>query len=236
MSESFAVCIVTYQRKNGKSPFYLNRSVQSILNQTYDNWKLYVYGDKYEDEEEFNSILSIVPSEKLVKYNMDVALERENVKDRSQLWMIGGINTMNTVRQKAVDDGYKWICHLDDDDYWHPSRLQIINDSLQKVSDPCFIYNYSTHNGSMWPPVKVTEIRGNNLKPTPGYAIHSSFIFNKKLLNQFKMKTWPEDYKDSGDWQTLQFIDSFLKQNKDEYSLFIPQLLVYHPIEGESRT
>ena len=56
----FFIIICTYYRQNGTSYNYLNRSINSILNQQYKHWTLLIIGDKYEklDEllEDINSI------------------------------------------------------------------------------------------------------------------------------------------------------------------------------------
>ena len=232
---TFAIAIATYQRPNGKTPFYLSRALDCVLKQTYSNWKVYLYGDKYEDNEEFMKLSSIIPSEKLHIYNMPVANERDNVTNPQFRWRVAGCNTMNVMRQQILDDGFEWICHLDDDDYWTHDRLQVLYDTISKLPDACFIYNYSTHGGRWWPPVQVNVCQYNNLMPQPGMAIHASQVYNARLLKQFKFKTWPDQVEVAGDWQFLEFLTKFLKENPSEKTLFIPQLLTYHDREGEFR-
>ena len=225
---TFAICIATYKRKNGKTPMYLTRCLDSILKQTYKNWKLYVYGDKYEDEDEFNKLLSIVPTEKLVKHNMNIALERQSLTGH-KLWATGGINTMNTMRQQALDDG----------DFWHHERLSTINQMLNIFPEACFITNYSTWNGTLLPALKQYNIHYNNLPIHGGCCIHSTFIMNKRFLKDNRMKNIYE-YKENeeleaGDWQTLENLKKYLINNPSEKILFIPSVLTFHPKEGESK-
>ena len=40
-----------------------------MLKQTYQNYHIFLIGDDYEDEEEFNQIVSLFPSEKIYSYN-----------------------------------------------------------------------------------------------------------------------------------------------------------------------
>ena len=42
------IIMATYNRKNGKTPFYLRRSLDSIMNQSNQNWDLIIVGDKFE--------------------------------------------------------------------------------------------------------------------------------------------------------------------------------------------
>jgi len=232
---TFAIAIATYQRSNGKTPFYLSRALDCVLKQTYPNWKVYVYGDRYENNEEFMSLIKKVPSEKLYFHNMAVANERDNMTNKHGLWAIGGCHTMNVMREKIMNDGFEWICHLDDDDYWSSNRLDVLNQYINLFPKACFVYNYSTHNGGWWPPFPVQQVNYNNLLPRPGYAVHASQVYNKRLLSKFKFKTWPEQEDVAGDWQFLQFMEKYLKDNPEEACLFIPQLLTFHDQEGESR-
>lgn len=236
----FAICMATYQRKNYNSPFYLKRCLESIVNQSYSNWKLYVYGDKYEDDSEFNRILSeSVPPEKLVKKNMESAPERERLKG-AEFWRVGGVTTMNAARQRAMEDGFEWICHIDDDDYWHKEKLKTVNNVIRQLPKCCFLYSYSTITDritDIFPKTYIYHLSYNSLgREVEG--IHSTFVFHKKLLQQFKMKSFREnehDVVEAGDKQTRDFIREFLKNNPDENIVFIPSTLVHHPCEGECK-
>ena len=55
---TFSIVIATYQRKNGTTPFYLKRAIDSVFSQTYKNFKIIIIGDRYEDNDEFNKICS----------------------------------------------------------------------------------------------------------------------------------------------------------------------------------
>jgi glycosyltransferase involved in cell wall biosynthesis len=50
------VVIITYQKLDGSSPSLLKRAIDSIKNQTHQDYTLIVIGDKYEDDDEFKSI------------------------------------------------------------------------------------------------------------------------------------------------------------------------------------
>ena len=61
----YGIVITTYKRKNNSSFEKLKRSIQSIQKQSFKDWKLYLIGDHYEDEQEFNTISSFLPKEKI---------------------------------------------------------------------------------------------------------------------------------------------------------------------------
>ena len=66
----FGIVIATYQRKDGTTPFYLTRTLDSIFSQTYQNFKVYVMGDKYDDEEELFGMVNKYPKDKLYCENL----------------------------------------------------------------------------------------------------------------------------------------------------------------------
>ena len=45
------IVIATYQRKDGSTPKYLTRALDSIFNQTYQNWEWIISDDFSEDPE-----------------------------------------------------------------------------------------------------------------------------------------------------------------------------------------
>ena len=47
----FGVVISTYQRPDGKTPQYIKRAIESVLSQKHTNWKIYLIGDKYNDND-----------------------------------------------------------------------------------------------------------------------------------------------------------------------------------------
>ena len=50
------IVIATYQRFDGSTPALLKRAIESVKNQTHQDYTLIVIGDKYEDNNEFENI------------------------------------------------------------------------------------------------------------------------------------------------------------------------------------
>jgi glycosyltransferase involved in cell wall biosynthesis len=50
------IVIATYQRLDGSTPSMLKRAIDSVKNQTHQDYTLIIIGDKYEDNNEFESI------------------------------------------------------------------------------------------------------------------------------------------------------------------------------------
>ncbi len=127
---SLAIVIPTYQRKDNTTPYYLKRALLSIKNQTYDNYKVYLIGDNYENKSEFKQIAeSIIEPNKIKYINLPIAVERVryNLND-IKLWASGGVNATNYGIELALMDGYSYICRLDHDDYWHHDHLRLISE------------------------------------------------------------------------------------------------------------
>ncbi len=72
-----AITLHTYQRPDGKTPEYLNRAITSIFSQTYQDFKLFVIGDRYDDRYELFNIINKYPSDKLYCENLPYAKERD---------------------------------------------------------------------------------------------------------------------------------------------------------------
>ena len=67
----FSIVITTYQRNDGTTPKVLKRALDSVFNQDYDNFKIYVIGDKYDNNSEFESIFQEYPKDKIYYENLD---------------------------------------------------------------------------------------------------------------------------------------------------------------------
>lgn len=123
-----AVAIPTYQRPDGKTPFYLRRVLNSIFEQEYGNFKIFLVGDHYENEDELASIVNEYPSNRLYCVNLDKAMERDKYKNMKEvLWSCGGVHAHNYITEVILSEGFDYICHADHDDYWGPQHLKIIN-------------------------------------------------------------------------------------------------------------
>ena len=233
-SYKFGICMATYQRKNGKSPSYLNQSLTSIINQTADNWHLYLVGDKYEDENEINKILESFPKNKLTFLNLPYAHERDNIKDQNKLWTVGGSNASNHSYNLAVADNCDYIIHTDDDDPMHIKKIQILNYILTIYSPIC-MFHYSTYlKTHILPREQINIIEKNNHIPRKGNVAHSSLVLHKSIASVFKYDGYRElktDYSPN-DIELIMYIEEILK-NKDKYCIFVPLILCNHDIEKE---
>jgi glycosyltransferase involved in cell wall biosynthesis len=86
-----AIVIATYKRKDGKTPFYLTRALNSIMVQTYKEWDVYLIGDNYEDEDELYNIAKDFENVDVI--NLAEAKERNKYPFGDyRLFCAGGVN------------------------------------------------------------------------------------------------------------------------------------------------
>ena len=67
------IIIPTYQKLNGSTPTLLKRAVESVKNQTYQDYTLIIIGDKYEDNavEAMAGLLSTLITDDQLKVLID---------------------------------------------------------------------------------------------------------------------------------------------------------------------
>uniref|UniRef100_A0A6C0DF77 Uncharacterized protein n=1 Tax=viral metagenome TaxID=1070528 RepID=A0A6C0DF77_9ZZZZ len=234
-SIKFGICMATYMRRNGKSPFYLKRSLNLIKNQTGTNWHVYLVGDRYTNNDEFESCLVDFPKDKLTYINLPVAMERDNMPKNINLWKVGGSNAFNHAHQMALNDNCDYILHYDDDDLYHPKKIQILNYVLSLYPDASCLFHYSTHvNRQRLPKENYTTI--TKVRPNLYNVIHSSLCIHKSIIKDFKFDGYAPDKieYDCGDHQCINFLHDKLNTDPIKYSVFIPVLLCIHEVECEA--
>lgn len=171
------IVIATYQRKDGMTPSYLRRALESIKAQTHTDYKVFLIGDKYDDEEEFTLLAnSIIPEDKIYYENLKIAKEREKYSgdtedDRLKLWCSGGVNARNEGIDRSLSQGFSHICHMDHDDMWDASHLEII--SRKAEEGYFFIATKSLYLEKFYLPPWVAEDIESFI-PEGGKIVHSA--------------------------------------------------------------
>lgn len=231
------ITMATYQRADDTTPVFLKRALESIMQQTYTDWKLYVVGDKYENEQEFFSIVeSIIPPEKLSIVNLVFAKERDlynNDQDRTILWNTGGTHALNTAIDMAVGDGVFDLCHLDHDDYWLNNHLHEIATTIGKLRrKPAFVFTQSRFIDRPYFPAIPPD--GGFEQRFPSYAslIHSSVYIDYKQIPLRYRNVWETSmilFPSDGDmWERCR---QFMKlHNMDSY--IIKKVTCVHDLEN----
>lgn len=232
----FGIVMATYCRPNGKTPDYLEISIESVLSQEHSNWDLIIVGDKYEPEDE---ILKIIyhyrpkTSNKII-YLRNVLVERDHIKNRDKLWRIAGATSMNMGLNYLRHNGYKYYSHMDDDDSWTSDHLSSLADIYSKNPRCVFSYSQAQHISGMLPPIKC-EVKPNNRLPAMNELIHSSVTFRCDIIpfdyNTTLDESVPVQVADGDYWNR---VTEFLKQNSKYCSIYSSKLTCLHLEEGQS--
>ena len=238
VDDKYCIVMATYCRKNGKTPMYLKKSIESIINQSYNNWDLIIVGDKYEPENELLEIIanfkSNLTDNKIIYINNN-KVEREYIKERWNLWGCAGANSINTGLKYARDNGYKYYCHLDDDDYWLSNHLFELDKVYSKYPNCVFANTQSTYKDGFLPiHNEVNEIYPNNRMPLSTKTIHSSFSFRMDIIPFYYFTQFESiGIFVASDANMLDNIYRFIRENPQYCSIYIPVLTCHHDFEAE---
>jgi hypothetical protein len=216
----FGIVMTTYKRKNGSTLSKIKRALESIKNQSYKEWKLFLIGDHYEDEQEFNYICSLMPKEKITAINIPIAAERESgLFSGNSLWCSAGANASNIGMNQSIKENFLIHCHLDDDDEWLPYHLDILNIAYTNYPETVYTYTnayYVDRNNlvRLFPEDIVPKlVTYNNLPPRPERLIHSSASWKLDIIPFRHRNTLEQNREFPGDADMWERINMFCKQN-----------------------
>jgi len=229
---NIGIVIPTYRRLDGTTFELLSRALESVKSQTHTDYKVFLIGDDYDDNDEFIKISnSIIDNNKIYYENLPVALERSKYKmGGRELWCSGGVNATNHGIRIAKSMGFDYICHLDHDDYWHPHHLEIINRVIENSSNLAFVYTCGVYKSSYLPRVELNNDVITSL-PKVCHVLHSSVCINHSLI--------PFEYRDvyseegrvtEADGDMWSRIYKYVTDNNLN-SYLIRSLTCYHPNE-----
>jgi glycosyltransferase involved in cell wall biosynthesis len=227
-----AVVIATYQRPDGKTPSYLIRALRSIEAQVFKDYKVYVIGDDYANNEEFYDICGLFSFVKA--YNVPLAPERSLYPFGDyRLFCSGGVGASQRGIVHALYDGYEYICHLDHDDWWNPDHLESINAILED-KNPLFACTISTYCESYLPKLEVTNQVLNFYPIAMGMVCSSSCVkyseTSLRARDVFK-ETGSAVPADADLWSRL----SEEMKNKNKSGYIFTKVTCHHSDEGYSK-
>jgi len=230
------IVISTYYRKDNNTKFYLTRALDSVFNQTNQNFKVFLIGDRYENEKEINEIVGKYDLKKLFFVNLKEAKERDKYEDKNLIWSYGGVNALNIGIDLALEDGYRYICHLDHDDWWSENHLQEIIECINKFKTN-FICTKSTYmNETNFLPMIETNKKYEEFQPKSSGLIHSSTCINFKEIPLRYRDIYAETGEiglpaDADLWERIRVYLT----TKNEKSIYINELTCFHEEEGFSK-
>jgi len=232
---TFSILVKTYNRKNKDNFSLVKRSLNSILNQTYQNYKLFLIGDRYDNQKDFDYYCSMFPKDKISFVNLPIAKERDDkTLTGHSLWYSAGVNSTKVGVKMMVDQGFIYYARLDDDDYWYPNHLQVLADGYKKFPESAFVYTNSLYKkgGKMvrFPPENV-KLGYNNLPPRPKRLIQSTTSWRLDKINIPPRTTREQGRVFPGDADLWERINAHCKKNGYK-TLYIPTTTVVHDEEG----
>jgi glycosyltransferase involved in cell wall biosynthesis len=231
----FSIVITTYQRKDGTTPIVLKRALDSVFNQDYDNFKIYIIGDKYEDNLEFERIFEEYPKDKIYYENLPFAYERDRLEDKWLVWSYAGCFANNYGINKSIIDGYEYVCHLDHDDEWYPNHLSSLNDAILKTNS-LWLCTKSEYVSNRILPVNNSNLDLVPFNPIPQGLIHSSTCVNFRKIPLRHRNLYDETGKLGlpGDADLWLRMAEYLKRN-NQTGILVNKVTCKHLEEGYER-
>jgi hypothetical protein len=147
------------------------------------------------------------------------------------LWCCGGLTAINFAIDEAIEEEYKYICHLDHDDYWSISHLKLINNAIEKTNADWICTKSEYGQDRIFPEIESEDLIVPFL-PLSGGIINSSTCYNYQTLPLKYRNVLEEDNKlipsDADLWDRMK--EHILINNLK--SILINSTTCFHPDEG----
>ena len=177
------ICVImsTYFRKNGTTKSLLSRALRNLEAQTYKNFKLFLIGDHYDNNDEFENLCKSYKNDIYYKNN-EQHYRCYNFPDRNTYWSIGGVLALKTGIEKAIEEKYDYYFHLDDDDEWTDFHIKIVVDHIKHFPLSDFILTKSKYKNTFLPRTDEKNTFYNNYIPRGEDSVHASHIYGLPIL------------------------------------------------------
>jgi hypothetical protein len=191
------LCCPTYYRKNKSTKEKLLRCLNLIKNQSYQNFKLYLIGDCYDNNDEFKEICESFPPEKIYYENRE-----EHFRDKLvgiELWCLGGGGAMMRGIEKMYEDGCTYYFHIDDDEIWDLLHIETIVNGIINFPHADFLFTASHFlSREILPREQRGGLHYNNITRLGGNIVHSAQCFKLNttynLFQEIKKKFYDHIY------------------------------------------
>lgn len=168
-----AIVMPTFNRPN-----HLIRAIQSVINQTYRNWFLYIVGDKCP----------------VLEHIMETLRTNQQFDERIRFWNFqdnngaGGAVPRNYALYLAQNE---WIAYLDDDNTWEPDHLQNFMDIVEKDPEVKYIFSSFKVDGEEM----ITDIPVKGSLDTSCMFHRRDFIYKYGLWKNREEGGYAHDYE-----------------------------------------
>lgn len=179
----------------------LTNSLQSLINQTDQEWCAFVGFDGLSEEDVDKNIL--ISDDRITYFYLKDKLGTSSFHGNAGL-----------VRNKIlslIENQNSWIGFLDDDDTLSPYYVEILRNEISKEYHDCYLFRMN-HNGDIIPPLEINSIIQNHMGIS--FVVNTSFINEKNILfqndNAEDFKYLLELSKNNGTVKILPFIGYFV--------------------------
>ncbi len=204
-----SVCIATRNRAEVLS----TRAIRSLLDQTYNNLQILVVGDHCTDNTE--KLLLEKKDSRIVFHNLPIC--GPYPPPGRARWCVAGSNAMNRALELAEGD---FITHLDDDDEYHPTRIETLLTAAQEIKAEFLWHRFSTEFADgTWATLGKDEIVLGQ--------ISTGSIFYHRYFARIKWDVRAYLLDEPGDWNRIKKI-RFL----NPIGKFVDEVLLLHHIEN----
>jgi len=241
MDPKICVIMPTYFRKNGSTKHLLSRALRNLEAQTYKNFKLFLIGDHYDNNEEFEELCKSYKNDIFYKNN-EQHYRCYNFSNKSIYWTIGGALALKMGIEKAIEENFDYYFHLDDDDEWRDIHIQVVVENIKKFPLSSFILTKAKYVDIFLPRTPETNTFYNNYIPRGEDSVHASHVYKLPLLGNLVLDVINKNHilankinnKERGfegitipptDATILDNINSMVVTNKIK-SLYIPTITV----------
>ena len=157
-----------------RSQLLKERSIPSVLNQTYQNFEIIIVGDHCTDDTA--EVIKSFDDKRIRFYNLPEPTKYP--VNKFHRWRVGGTKASNLALSMAKGD---WIAHLDDDEIFTFDRIELmLKHAYDNGSEFVFGIHREQRNASKW------EISDN---PDPNQVrIARSAVMYRSYLKYFKYR------------------------------------------------
>tara|TARA_B100000902_G_scaffold393338_1_gene447387 strand:+ start:591 stop:1391 length:801 start_codon:yes stop_codon:yes gene_type:complete len=211
---NYLVSIIIINYNNTK---YLERAINSSLNQTYQNIEILVFDDKSEEK-----IFKIEE-----KFNLNTKVKFfHNENKKTGIAAIDAGNAYDFLIKKSNGE---LIFLLDSDDYFHEEKVNFIKDIFDKNENISFIQNLNSIKNKV--DIKILKTN-SKFSYWPYFAPESCISFRKDFYKR---------YKEKADFLSKSFNDLWLGFRMGVFAFYvgknfyqINKILTYYENFGES--
>jgi glycosyltransferase involved in cell wall biosynthesis len=216
--------------------------IESLKNQKYTNWKLFIVGDCFQPEEDLTKILKdkLKPSQ-YTFYNLSEPGERGKI-DPEFLRNSGGTKARNKAISLAKGEGFNYLAAIDHDDFWKPDHLEGMMKAFQQDQEIAFGYHRASRARVKGGKTGVYYWGGEGKTPTLYYddvptkiieAPHSGIFWHGPSCGWPKYRTVPQMRSEAPKRNRIMGADEdFIRQchdsiiEKKKKAVYVPKLVV----------